>query len=198
LDELSVFEAAAVAADELYPGVGDRDVEHPSVRGVHQIETNDLAGASGQFQVRIAVDEEHVTEPAHRGVRGQGPAERGDGAVGEQDVVQGEDDLPVDRRPVVGVGGLDDNGSVQAHFLAVVLADVRVVPVHAGVGKGDSVAERAAHLDGVLGVVGAVEPVVQPQAVPVHGGLQVPVVGGVHHHLGVLPDVQGGPGMNPL
>ena len=67
-----------------------------------------------------------------------------------------------------------------------------------GSGKLIRYPKAAAHLDGVLGVVGAVEPVVQPQPVPVHGGLQVPVVGGVHHHLGALPDAERGPGDGPV
>jgi len=47
-------------------------------------------------------------------------------------------------------------------------------------------------------VVGAVETVVQSQSVPVHGGFQVPVVGGVHHHLGALPHHQCGSGDRPV
>jgi hypothetical protein len=52
-----------------------------------------------------------------------------------RDVVEGEHDLAMDRRPVVGVGRLDDDIAVEAHLLAVVLADVRVLPVDAGVGE---------------------------------------------------------------
>ena len=44
----------------------------------------------------------------------------------------------MDRRPVVGVRRDDDDVAVEAHLLAVVLADVRVVPVDAGVGERDA------------------------------------------------------------
>ena len=66
--------------------------------------------------------------------------------------------------------------AVEAQLLAVVLADVRVVPVDAGVGERD--ARRVAAADGheLLGLVRAVVAVVQPQPVPVDGGLQVALV----------------------
>src|SRR3712207_8085001 len=57
----------------------------------------------------------------------------------------------------------------EAELLSVVLADVRVVPVDAGVGERDPVGEAAADRNRRLRLVGAVVAVVEPQAVPVHG-----------------------------
>jgi hypothetical protein len=81
----------------------------------------------------------------------------------DQQVVQREGQLPIDRRPVRRVGGLDDDGSVQAHLQAEVLADVRVVPVEPGVGKLDLAGELPADRNGFLGLVrDAVVTVLQP------------------------------------
>ena len=56
-----------------------------------------------------------------------------DAAVLEQHVVERELEFPVRRRPVFRVGRDDDDVAVETHLLAVVLADVRVVPVRAGI-----------------------------------------------------------------
>ena len=80
------------------------------------------------------------------------------------------------RRPVVGVGRDDDDVAVQAQLLAVVLADVRVVPVDARVGERDARRVAPADRHGVLGLVRAVVAVLQPQPVPVHGRLHVALV----------------------
>ena len=119
----------------------------------------------------------------------------GDLAVFEQHVVQGQDDVAVGRRPVVRFGGLDEDVAVEAHLLGVVLADVRVVPVQARVGELDAVGEAAPDRDRLLGLVRyTVVLVLQPQPVPVHGGVQVAVVGDMDDDLGALPDVQRGAG----
>ena len=95
----------------------------------------------------------------------------------DQQVIQGEGQLPVGGGPVLRVGGLDHDRAVQAHFQAVVFADVRVVPVEPGVGELELVGEGAADRDRLLGLVrDPVVTVVQPQAVPVHGRLDVAVV----------------------
>ncbi len=198
LDELFPLAAAAVTADELHPGSRQRDVEDPGVRGVHQIQPHHLPGLRGQRQIRFAADEQHVTEAAHRGVRRLGPAERSDLAVFEQDVVQGQDELAVDRRPVVRIGGGHHDGAVQAHLLSVVLPDVRVIPVEAGVREDDPRGEAAAHRDRVLRLMGSVEAVIQAQPVPVHRRVQVAVVGDVHHHLRAFPNPQGGSRNRPV
>ena len=66
--------------------------------------------------------------------------------------------------------------AVQTHFLAVVLADVRVVPVEAGIREGDPIGERAADGHRGLRLVGSVVAVVETQPVPMHGGFQVALV----------------------
>ena len=43
LDELLALDTPAVAAHELHPRAGQRDVEHAGVRRVRQVEANDLA-----------------------------------------------------------------------------------------------------------------------------------------------------------
>src|SRR5258706_558167 len=59
--------------------------------------------------------------------------------------------------------------SVQAQVLLYILAIVRVVPVEAGIRKMDAIRKPPARRDGILGDArSAVEPVVQPDAVPVH------------------------------
>ena len=96
-----------------------------------------------------------------------------------------------DRRPVVRVGGVDDEVAVEAHVEPVVLADVRVVPVEAGVGEAEPVGELAADRDRRLGLVRhAVVPVVEAQPVPVDGGLDVGVVADADRDLGSLTDTE--------
>ena len=106
----------------------------------------------------------------------------------DQHVVERQRDLAMHRRPVVLVGWDDDDVAVQTHLLAVVLADVRVVPVDAGIGEVKPVAERAADRHRRLGLVGAVVAVVQPEPVPVHGRFEVAVVLDVDDQLRSLAD----------
>jgi hypothetical protein len=117
--------------------------------------------------------------------------EGGDVAVLEQHVVEGEQDLPVGWRPVVGVRRDDEDGAVEAHLLAVVLADVRVVPVCAGIRELEAVLEPLADSDRLLGLVRPVVAVVQTQAVPMDRGLQVALVLGVDDDLRPLGDLEG-------
>ena len=123
-------------------------------------------------------------------MRGLGAAERRDLAVLDQDVVERQRDLAVHGRPVVGVGGLDDHVAVQPHLLAVVLADVRVVPVDAGVGEGDvrGVALAGAHR--LLGLVRSVVAVLEPQPVPVDRRFRVALVLDVDDDLGALAHLE--------
>ena len=116
-----------------------------------------------------------------------------------QDVVERDAQLAVRRRPVVGVRGLDDHVAVEAHLLAVVLADVRVVPVDAGIRERDAAGEAPADGDRRLRLVRAVGAVVQAQAVPVHRRLQVALVDDVDLDLRALADASAsGPGTEPL
>ena len=117
----------------------------------------------------------------------------------DEQVVQGEGQLPVDGRPVRRVGGLDHDRAVQPHLQPEVLADVRVVPVEPGVGELELVGERPADRDRLLGLVrDPVVAVLQPQPVPVHGRLDIAVVAHLHGDLRPLIDVQGRAGDRPV
>ena len=100
-----------------------------------------------EVQVRLAADKHHVAEPAHRHVRRLLLPKGSDLAVLDQDVVERERKLAVGGRPVVGVRRRHDDVPVEAHLLAVVLADVWVVPVRAGIWHMEPVRERAADRD---------------------------------------------------
>jgi hypothetical protein len=79
-----------------------------------------------------------------------------------------------------------------SHLQAVVLADVRVVPVEAVIREAEPVDELAADGDGCLGLLWhAVVRVVDSQPVPVHCGVVVAVVAHPHRDLGSLSDAQG-------
>ncbi len=168
VDELLALAAAAVSADELDPRSWQRNVEHARVRGVGQVEANDLPGARDQREVGLAPDQDDVAEPPHGRVVGLGAAERRDPAVLDQDIVERQQHLAMHRWPVIRVGRDDEDVPVQPHLLAVVLANVRVVPVDAGIGELDAVRKRLAGGDRCLCLVCAVVAVVEAQAVPMH------------------------------
>ena len=190
LDELLALAAPAVAADELHARSGQRDLEDAGVGGVRQIQAHDLAGLGAQREFGLPGDQQDVAEAPHRGVGRLVAAERRDLTVLDQDVVERERELTVDRRPVVGVRWDDDDVAVQAHLLAVVLADVRVVPVDAGVGERDACRVAPADRNGLLGLVRAVEAVLQAQPVPVDGRLHVALVLDVDQQLRPLGNPQ--------
>ena len=113
-------------------------------------------------------------------------------AILDQQVIQRDGQLAVDGRPVRGVGGLDHDRAVQTHLQAEILPHMRVVPVEPGVGELQLASERSADGDRLLRFVrDPVVAVLQPQAVPMHGRLDIAVVGDVHRDFGALVDVQG-------
>ena len=159
--------------------------------------TSPAAASAGE--PGLAVDQHHVAVPAHRDVIRPGPAERRDVPVLHQQVIQGQGQLPVRGGPVGRVGGLDHDRAVQAHLQAEVFADVRVIPVEPGVGELELVGEGPADRDRLLGLVrDPVVAVVQPQPVPVHGRLDIAVIGYLHGDLRPLIDVQAGAGDRPV
>ncbi len=85
---------AAVATDQLGAGAADGKVEDPRVRGVDQIQAHDLACRRLAGEVGLAVDQHHVAVPAHRDIGRPGAAERRDVPVLDQQVIQGEGQLP--------------------------------------------------------------------------------------------------------
>jgi hypothetical protein len=184
VDELLVLDAAAVAADQLQSRPGHGHVEHPAVGGVGQPQPHHLPRPGRQAQICVATGQEDVAVAAHGRVAGLDWAEGRHLAVLQQQVVQGQHDLAVGRRPVAGVGRDDQDVAVQAELLGVVLPDVGVVPVQAGVGELDAIGEAAADRDGRLGLVGdTVVAVLQPQPVPVDGRVQVAPVLDLHDDL---------------
>src|SRR5438093_1474500 len=103
-------------------------------------------------------------------------AEAGDLPVFDENVVERQEQLAVDGRPVVRVRWNDMDVPVQPHLLAVVLADVRVIPVRAGVGDTHLVGKGLADGYRRLRVVGPVVAVLEPQAVPVDSCVEVALV----------------------
>ena len=190
LDELLALDTAAVAADELQPRPRQRDVEDARVGGVREVEANDLALLRGERRFRLAADEQDVAVAAHRRERRLLATERRDLPVLDQDVVERQQQLAVGGRPVVGLGRDDEDVPVLAELLAVVLADVRVVPVDARIRERDAVGEAAADRDRRLRLVGAVVAVLEPQTVPVHRRLEVALVDDVDHELRALADAE--------
>ena len=162
LDELLVLDMAAVAAHELHPRPRERNLEHSCVGGVRQVEPDNLAEPRVQGEIGLTAHQQHIAEAAHRRVVRLGAAERRDLPILQQDVVEREKDLAVDRRPIVGIGRLDQHVPVQPHLLAVVLADVRVVPVDAGIRKRDLGREAIADEDRGLRLVRSVVAVLKP------------------------------------
>ena len=181
---------AGIGPDELHLRARDGDVEHPGVRGVGQVDAHDLSPLRVEREVGIARDEHDVAEATHCDVGHLGTAEGRDASLLDEDVVQRQQLLAVRRRPVVGVARNDEDVAVQAQLLAVVLADVRVVPVGAGIGHVHAIRERLPHRDRRLGVVRSVESVLEPKAVPVHGRLEVSVVRDVDSRRRPLRELQ--------
>ena len=110
----------------------------------------------------------------------------------DQEVVEGEGQLSIDRGPVFRFGRLHHDRAVQAHLLPEVLADVGVVPVEPRIGELDLVGERSFNQDRLLGLVrDPVVAVLQPQPVPVHGRVDGTLVRHLDSDLRALIDVQG-------
>ncbi len=141
------------------PGLGEEDVDHGPLRRCQYHRLDEFLAL---VTTAVAADKEDIAEPAHRREGRLGAAERRNLAVLDEDVVERQEDLAMHRRPVVGSGRNHEDVPVQAHLLAVVLADVRVVPVDAGIGELDSVREVTSDRDRRLRLVRAVEAVVEP------------------------------------
>ena len=198
VDELLVLDAAAVTADELHPHARKGDVEHAGVRGVCEVEPYDLPLLRLEVEVRFPGDEQEVAEPSHRCVGRLGSTERGHLAFFDQDVVERQHELAVHPGPVVGIARYDNDVAVEPHLLAVVLADVRVVPVEARVGELHATREVPSDRDRPLRLMRPIGAVLEPQSMPVDGRLQVAVVMHVDLNLGAFGNAQGRPGNRPV
>jgi hypothetical protein len=116
-----------------------------------------------------------------------------------QQVIEGQGQLPVSGRPVVRVGRLDHDRAVQAHLQAEVFPDVRVVPVEPRVRETDLAGVCPADRDRHLGLIRhPVIAVLQPQPVPVHRRLDITVVPHLHGDLRPLIDLQDRAGDRPV
>ncbi len=135
---------AAVAADELHPRARQRHVEDARVGGVGQVEAHDLAAPARRARGR-ARRATSITLPK-RPIATCVVSDALKGAILPSSIRTSSsvsEQLAVDRRPVVRVGRDDEDVAVEAHLLAVVLADVRVVPVDAGIGNVHLVGEAS-------------------------------------------------------
>ena len=95
--------------------------------------------------------------------RGIDPGKIPTPSIFDENIVQREDQLPVDVRPVRRVGWLYDDGAVKTHLLREVFPDVWVVPIKPGIGELELIGECASDRDRSLRVVrDAVETIVQP------------------------------------
>src|SRR5688572_21578064 len=68
LDPCFALVVPDIASRELHARTGKRDVECPRVGRVGEKEPHDLTVPNGQLIPRLAVDEEHVSEPPHERV----------------------------------------------------------------------------------------------------------------------------------
>jgi hypothetical protein len=190
-----MLDPARVPTDQLHPHPRHAQVEHPGVGGVGQPQPHHLPRPSLQPQVGVPTGQEHVAEAAHGRIAGLSGAEGGHLAVLEQQVVHRQDHVPVHRRPIVRLGRDDQDVAVQAKLLGVVLPDMGVIPVQPRIGELNAVGEVPTYRDRRLGLVRhPVVAVLQPQPVPVHGGVQVPLVDDVDDDLAALLDLEGGAG----
>ena len=96
------------------------------------------------------------------------------------------------RRPIVRIGRLNDHIAVEPHLLAIVLTDVRVVPVDARIGERNVSRELLTDLHWLLGLMCPVVPVLEAQPVPMHGRLKVALVLDGDHDLRSLANAQSG------
>ena len=69
VDEFLALVVAGVGADQLHLRARQRHVEDTRVRGVGEVEAHDLAPLGFEREIRLAGDEHHVAEAAHRDVR---------------------------------------------------------------------------------------------------------------------------------
>ena len=101
LDEFLALMAAAVAADELHLRPAHPDVEDPGVGGVNEVQAHDLAPAGSLGELGLAVDQHHVPNRPIAVKVGPELAKGTHPPVLDQDVVEGDCQLAIDRRPVV-------------------------------------------------------------------------------------------------
>ena len=132
LDELLLLIVAAVPRRPASSAPQARRLEDPGVRGVREVEADDLVTLRFQREVRLPGDEHDVAEATH-GDEGRPCGLNGDTFPSSMKMSSSVSSsscwLAASSRARRGRRGF----AVQADLLPVVLADVRVVPVDAGV-----------------------------------------------------------------
>jgi hypothetical protein len=131
-------------------------------------------------------------------MRGLGSAERRDFSIFDQDVIKRKENLAVDRRPVVGIGGNHQDVAVETPSPA------RSPRGYAGDTskrhgqESDAGGSTSTHLDRLLGFVVPVVAVLEAQPVPMDRNLEVTVVDDVDPDLCPLVHLEGWAGIEPL
>src|SRR2546425_5460696 len=103
----------------------------------------------------------------------------------------------MNRGPVVWIGGNHEDIPVETHLLAVVLADVWVIPIDAGIKETKPVGRVASDLHGGLCFMNTVVTVLDTQTVPMHRSLQVPFIDNVDDGFRSLRDLESRPWNGP-
>ena len=172
------MELADVGAHHLHLGSSQHEVVRARVRDVGEHEANHFSQLDRQPVIRLSIDQEDISKPAHQGEVRSFLAERHKLTAVQEQVVENQHLFAVDRVVVVRVGGLHQHVAVETELLLDVLPDMRVVPIDPGIRETHLVHERLAGEHRVLSHTGyPVEPVVQPDPVPVDGRRQIDVVG---------------------
>ena len=189
LDPGFAFVAAQVRGHQFHARrTLQRQVEDPRARDVGEEETDHVAAAGARFPSWLAVHEQHVAEASHQRVRrrleavdppGPTSATRRSSSISTSSRLAGAKNVRIARA--------HEQIPVETEILQHVLAVMRVIPVDAGVAEVHAVLERAAWRHRLLrDVRHAVEAIVQPHAVPVHGGRKIGAVGEAHDDRGTL------------
>jgi hypothetical protein len=100
VDPALAFVSTAIAADQLRASAADREVEDPSVRRVDQIQAHDFSHCRLSCELGLAVDQHDVPESAHRRVVRPRSMEGSDMTILNEEIVQGERQVPIDSRPI--------------------------------------------------------------------------------------------------
>ena len=190
LDPRLALERPGVGCHDLHARAREGKVQGARARSVRQEETNHLSAPHREAVVERAVHEEDVAEPAHERVRGRLAAERDRSCCAHQEIVEHQHLFPVRGTVLRPVGRTHQHVSVEAELLLDILTHVWVVPVDPTVGEAHAVCEGTAWGNGRLGEVRhAVKPVIESDAMPVHGGRFGQAVGERHDDLGASRDL---------
>ncbi len=181
VDPLLTLELADVGSHDLCTRAPKHHVERSGIRHVGDIEPNDLTAVNFQVIVGRPIDKHHVPEPPHEGMTRRRIAPRDRPLPVHEDVVENDHFFPVHAAVVVNLGWRNQHVAVKTEVLLKVLPHVWVVPVDTGIAEIEFIGERLADKHRCLCDIGhAVKPVVEPQAVPVHGCRHLDLVGEIH------------------